>query len=285
MCIGKVVASFLEGCYNAFCHTVVVADYEFDHVASAFVISYEVGVHVVFCCCCGPLTAKVYLVTCVFCCGSIEILKSGFACCFENDVSVFYAILGSVDSFDVCFVTFHECIRDNAVAVEVNCIIVSNKIVTDHFALHVACFGSIGTDEASVCMCIKNRNISAVGADCAVEEYYGNVACSCKNFFCCVNRTGSYKVYNEKGGTTSDSGFNLVELFCLVVCCKLVVIFDTECIEFFVECRTYSAEINISFIVPEYGNFSSAFRSGAAAGCKAEDHYESESQCKNFFHY
>ena len=133
-------------------------------------------------------------------------------------------------------------------------------------------------------MVFKKGYFGTIDTNRTVEEDYGNIACCGKNFFCCVNRTGSYKVYNKDVGTASDSGFNLVELFCLIVCCKLVVIFNTKCIEFFVECRTYGAEINVSFIVPEYGNFSSAFRSAAAAGCKAEEHYESESQCKNFFH-
>ena len=148
----------------------------------------------------------------------------------------------------------------------------------------MTCFGSIGTDEASICVCIENSNVSTVSADRTVEEDYGDIACCGKNFFCCVNGTGSYKVYNKNGGTTGNSGFNLVKLFCLVVCCKLVVIFNTKCIEFFVECGTYGAEINISFVVPEYGNFGSAFGRVAAAGSKAQEHNKGKSQCKNFFH-
>ena len=199
------------------------------------------------------------------------------------------------DGLHVGLVALHHGVADLAVLVQVDLIVVSQDVVADHLALHVAGFGSVGTDEASGVGTLQDFHIGAVGADGTVEENNGDVAGQVQDVLSHVGGTGSNHVHHQQIGATGDSGLNLVKLLRLVTGGVLIVVLHTDSIQLVVQFGTNGAQIHVALVIPENGNLRfavngavAAFRAIAAvgvAGAQAQDHHGCQQQCKDLLHF
>ena len=292
-----VVALALQGGHNALSHAVVVADDQLDHVAVGLVVGDEVGLHVVGSGSSGPLAALVHLVL-VGVVG-VEVLQFGLSGSGQDGIGVLHAVLGPVDGLHVGLVALHHGVADLAVLVQVDLIVVSQDVVADHLALHVAGFGSVGADEAGGVGTLQDFHVRAIGADGTVEENNGDVASQVQDVLGHVGGTGSNHVHHQQIGATGDSGLNLVKLLRLVTGGVLIVVLHTDSIQLVVQFGTHGAQIHVALVIPENGNLRfavngavAAFRAIAAigaavgaAGAQAQDHHGCQQQCKDLLHF
>ena len=144
-------------------------------VAVGLVVLRKVGVHVVQSSLCGPCAAEVDLILGGV--GSVEVLELGLASLGQNRVGILNTELGAVDGLNVGLVTLEHRVADLAVAVEINGVPVGQQIFADHLALQVACFGSVGADEADGSVRVEDGALVAVSLDGTVEEDNGGAVC------------------------------------------------------------------------------------------------------------
>ena len=147
----------------------------------------------------------------------------------------------------------------------------------------MASLGSVGADEAGGGVLAQNGHIGAVLADRAVEENDGDVASGVQDGLSHVGSAGVNDVDDQQVGTGSDSGLDLLQLLSLVLAGKLVVELDAGLVQLGVQLSADRAQIHVSLVVPENGNFSLCGL-GGTAGCQAQNHSQGQNNCENLFH-
>ena len=140
-----VVASVLQSHHSAIRHVVVVADNQLDHVAVAFVVHGQDGLHLLRGENVGPAAVGVNEVFVGV--GGVVELNLRLARGNQRLVGVFHSQRGTSDSFLVSFVALERDVGNLAVAVEVDVVVMLNQILTNQLALHTAGVFKVGADE------------------------------------------------------------------------------------------------------------------------------------------
>jgi len=118
----------------------------------------------------------------------------------------------------------------------------------------VACFGSVGADEADGSVRVEDGALVAVSLDGAVEEDNGGAVCHGDDLVGNVGGTGGDHVDDQQVVAVGQSGLDLLVLGGLVVVAVEVLIGNAQGVELRVECGTDAGDVGISERVVEHAN-------------------------------
>ena len=246
---------------------VVVADDELDHVVVALVVLREVRVHVIESCSSGPLAVQVDLIA-----GGIvgiEVDKLGLAGGSQDSIGILNAVLGTGNCLSVGLVALEHDVRDLAVAVEIQLVIVGNQVVADHLALHVAGHLIVGADEGALVIAGDN-GLAAVlsGGNGTVKEHNGDVLVlgHVDDVVGGILGAGVNQVDDQHGSTLGDCGLNGLSLGGLVAVAVIVGVLDTSAVQLSVQSGTNAGNVGIGEGIVEYGNLAVSGSSSGIAG-------------------
>ena len=112
-------------------------------------------------------------------------------------------------------------------------------------------FRSICTNECTLVIASKYFSFVFVTFNCTVEEDYRDICCFCffNDLRRSVYRTRCYDVNDQYVCTCLDSCIDLLVLCCLVVVCIVVLIFNTQFVQFSIQCCTYGSDVCIAVCI------------------------------------